>query len=307
MLRALRLRTTRNRRARRSAPAAWCRPADVTLRHGRQLEQVCLQVFGRAPDRVQPLGKRNNNCGSYCLDFNGHKRKCYETISADRAAKVAAATQVLVENGVPIPCLEVLADHIVFAEWIEGETIKNYPIQHIWRRMAEYQRRIHDVRPKQLEASDRRFLHLEWLLDRLERAAAPVADVRDLCHRIRQLTPADLTVSVVVPDFIPANIVERPDGEWVLVDNEFLAVSTGFEFDLLNTLRVALHDESELQTRYLDAYAGKTDHSLLLAQQSIWEIFYIAKQAGKAFVLGDTDVATQHVVDLNTRVRKYGH
>ena len=150
-----------------------------------------------------------------------------------------------------------------------------------------------------------RFPHLEWLLDRLRGASAslaPAVGVDALADRILSLIPDGLKTGIVQPDFIKANIVVTPTGDLVIVDNEFLSIGVGFEFDVLNTSRAVSAGDETRQLRYMAAYEAAGDCGSLVEHAEFWEICYLTKLTGKRLSIGDDEMGMVCLELLTTRV-----
>lgn len=279
-------------------------PSTACLRNGVRVVELCSQLLGEAVDEVVELGGRNN-CASFRLRMGDGNIKCYETASSERAVIVRDATDLLLSRGVTIPRVIATKDHVVFAEWIDGS-----PLGHdasALRRLIAYQRQIHQVDVPKYGKSETRCLHVEWLLERLERASLGHVEplqVRRLCRRIRALTPSDLQVRVVAPDLIPPNVVVTRGGNLVLVDNEFLGVSAGREFDVLNTCWYLFGDDEYGRDWYTDTY-GRRELSSLRQHEKFWDLVLLAKFAGKRLLAGDIVSARETLRNLEKGIANY--
>ncbi len=222
---------------------------------------------------------------------------------------VCHATQVLQDAGVAIPAIVAVTAHVVFAEWIEGTPAEARPLSELWPALAEYQGRIHRAPLPAAEASSGGMLHVEWLLGRLlrwGRLHRPERELTEVCQRIRALEPPHLQTTIVAPDFIASNIIVR-NGKLVLVDNEFLGIGKGFQFDVLNTLRIVLRNAPELHTKYLAAYGGHSEIGTLETNFSYWDIVFTAKVAGKHFALARRREGLSALLELNRKLDAYAH
>jgi hypothetical protein len=282
---------------------------NIRLRGEVALADVCQSVMGMAPKAVTALGTANAS-NSYLLDFGDSRLKCYETESPERAKLVQQATHALQAGGIAIPRIHAVVGHVIFAEWVEGEALSWKTVSREWRGLARYQRQIHGCDVEAQVPAHRQFVHLEWLLARLERDARrqpSCPSIGPLCERIRELVPSDLEIRVVAPDFIPPNIVAAPDKGLTLVDNEFIALSAGFEFDILNTMHMAFPNDAASREKYLEEYESAGDSGTLRRHAAFWDICYRVKTAGKRFALGDSAGGLREMAHLWRQVDGYGH
>ena len=221
---------------------------------------------------------------------------------------VQKATQVLENAGTPIPRIHQVVEHIVFAEWIDGNLLTQGKRRATLEQIAFYQARIHLADISTVPMAVGKFVHLEWLLERMKAASRKYVSaelVDELSQSVIDLVPADLKPGIIQPDFIKSNIVETPNGELVIVDNEFLGIGLGFEFDIVNSSRVISECDEGLCRQYLDWYAVMGDCGTLLEHSGFWDICYLAKLVGKRFLIGDAEMANVCLELLWTKVRKY--
>ena len=152
-----------------------------------------------------------------------------------------------------------------------------------------------------------RFLHLEWLLDRLRELGShhTTADsLESLANLILALVPEGLKPAIVQPDFIHANIVAS-GRDLVIVDNEFLSIGLGFEFDILNTSHAVSEGDERKRTRYVAEYENVGSCGTLTTHATFWDICYLAKFTGKRFSTGDREMGRVCLELLNERVQGY--
>ncbi len=287
--------------------ARWHRPDEFLLPGGLTLGEACRLALGREAKSVLPLGKRSNQCGSFRLDLGADHVKCYETVSPQRAQMVQRATQCLKAGGVNIPQVYATTGHLVFAEWIEGTPFRDDSSVEKWRSLAGYQSQIHQTPIDGSDGEEVQFTHLSWLMDRLLRFGrqyAPIVDLERVCERVRSLVPPCLSRRVIAPDFIGPNLVARGDRLY-LIDNEFLGIGAGFEFDLLNTLRVEFRAEPQLAEEYLAAYERAGDCGSLRTHYAFWDIVFEVKVAGKRFAQADAAAGSEAFSNLQAKVDGY--
>lgn len=278
------------------------------LFNGSSLADLCREVFGSAPDDVQLLGDGSNNCGAFKLRVKNQKIKCYECQSPDRARWVERATRILIAARVAIPRILAVVGQVVFAEWIAGKHLEGGREQSVWQRMAAYQAQIHQVRIPSSSPGSREFVHLEWLLKRLEEGGQNYVCrnyLQHLMESLRELTPTGLKPGIVQPDFIKSNVVVTEAGELVIIDNEFLGVGLGFEFDILNTSHMVSAGDEAKRRRYLDAYGEVGDLGTLDEHAAFWDLCYLTKLAGKRFLMNDVAMGRVCLELLETKLHAY--
>lgn len=276
--------------------------------NGRSVAKLCQEVVGDAPIAIHPLGEASNNCRAFKLRVKNQKIKCYECQNAERASLTEQATGILLAEGVSIPRVLAVVDHVVFAQWVSGKPLSVLPDRTAWQRMAGYQARIHQVCLPSSDANCRRFIHLEWLLERLSHASRNYAcpnRVSVIIQELRDLVPEGLKAGIVQPDFIKPNLVVTNAGELVVVDNELLGIGLGFEFDILNTSHAISMGDPAKQRAYLDAYAKVGEMGTLNEHLAFWDLCYLAKLTGKRFQMADAGIALVCLELLEIKVRTY--
>jgi hypothetical protein len=138
---------------------------------------------------------------------------------------------------------------------------------------------------------------VQWLFQRVRRFGRGVVDrafVARLFDRVRASRPAGAPWGVLHPDFIPANLVVTNEGA-ISVDNEFLCVGYGQEWDILNTVHVSFPNRRRLQDRYLAAYATHRSLHTLTTHREFWEATYDIKMAGKRLSEGKAAEGLRHL------------
>lgn len=283
-------------------------PNSVRLLGNRSLNDICREILEDAPCLAFRLGTGSNNTWSYKLNVKNRWVKCYETESPSRADLIIRTTALLLNHGVSIPQVQAVKEQVVFADWVEGNSISYLNDRKQLELMADYQREIHTATLDCVQPSDANAIHLEWLLQRLMvHGEQYVGQDRlgQICSLIRELRPGNLQVRVIHPDFIPSNIIVTADGNPVIIDNEFLGIGLGFEFDVMNTICSLFPKDRSLQTEYINRYARDTGCGTLLEHNYFWEICYLVKVAGKSFLSGDNSKGEERFSMLHKKVSEY--
>ena len=276
--------------------------------NGQPLSELCRTVFGSVPTDVCPLGDGSNGCSAFRIRLRDQWIKCYECASPERAQMVQLATQVLIEQRVSIPRIYELYNHWVFAEWVEGRPLATAKNVRTIKQLVSYQARIHGVFDDSMRAFADRFVHLEWLLARMEAAGAqyvPIQLLQAISRQLRVLVPAKAQPGIAHPDFIVSNIIHSTARDLVVIDNEFLAPGIGREFDILNSSYIFAGGDEHLRRQYIDEYAVVGDSGTLKDKAEFWEMCYLVKLIGKGFLFGNASEANGWLSVLRTKLQKY--
>lgn len=266
-----------------------------------------MRAYGRGPDSVKPVGEGSNGCAAFKLRIGDLRLKCYECATAERARMVRVATDALQRAGVAIPLVHHVVEHWVLAEWVEGVLLTQDAGRATVEQLAEYLARIHNVDVGEVSLAAQRFVHLEWLVHRMNEAACKYVSsdvVMSLSGAVTRLLPPDLRCGVVQPDFIRSNIVKTPKGELVSIDNEFLGIGLGREFDVLNASRVLSGGDDAVRKRFLAAYGAAGDLRTLQDRSTYWDICYLVKLAGKRFLLQDHETGRMCMELLEYKIQE---
>jgi len=283
---------------------------EIRLRDGRCLAEACAGIFRSLPLKVKRLGTGSNDCSAWKLELGDRTVKCYECESPGRADLVGQATRLLEGQGVPIPEILAVTGHVVFATWTRGMPLVDKVQKGLTRRMSAYQARLHAARLPAEPARTTDFVHLQWLLHRLRKGCAGrIAPERvdRLIRRLLELQPPHLKPGVVHPDFITPNLVVTASDETTIVDNEFLGIGTGHEFDILNTAMETFPDSEASRDSYFSAYSDAGDLGTLVTDRPFWDLCYLAKMAGKHFVAGNLSLAQDVFARLERRTHSHAY
>lgn len=279
------------------------------LRDGRRLEKVIQRLWSDRPYQVEILGRGSNECWAFRLRVGERLLKAYECESAAQARQVQEATRILASRSVPIPALQAVDGHIVFAKWTEGCCLDSAGGSEIMEKMVIYQGQIHQTPPAAgIAEGAAELVHVRRLLHRLDTHGAPIVGagrLRNLRGAVSRSTPPRLETRVIHPDFIRANIVVTDRGELVIVDNEFLGIGLGFEFDILNAARIFAREDEDLRAEYIAAYSQRQSCGTLRDHREFWDACYWIKKSGKAFMRGEADKGQEFLKAAEKRISAY--
>lgn len=253
------------------------------MRGGIDLADLCREILGASPTRVELIGS-SNNCCSFKIHVGKKIFKCYECLTSARAKLVQQISLSLREKGVAFPECIAVKNHIVFSEWIGGRQVRNHNRSDIIRRMAIYQAVVHKLEVPVSLGTTETMPHIEFLFDRLIHFGCTyikkniILKARD---KIVFSRPRYAAKGILHSDFISTNFVVTAQDELVMIDNEFLSVGYGQEWDVLNTLRTSFGDNKKLHDQYLTAYARCGNLYTLISHRDYWENCYQIKIAGK--------------------------
>ena len=271
------------------------------LEEGLSLWGICEEVFGTSPRHVELLGEGSNECRSFRIGVRDENYKCYECSNPAQAQLIVELSSGLRKEGIPVPMPIGIRDHVVFAEWVEGRTLSSTDRASAVERMASYQARLHGATVSASLWENKSLTHVERLFERLLRYRCGYVDekwilrVRD---EILSSRPDGTGWGVLHPDFIITNIVETSNKSLVIIDNEFLCVGHGQEWDILNTLKVSFGGDKKSQDRYLSAYSEQRSLHTLFSFWDYWEKCYDIKMAGKHFSKGRVDEGICHLQSI---------
>jgi len=283
-------------------------PSRIYLRDKRTLLSACRDALDVIPKKVNFLGDGRSGSWSYKLQLGKGWIKAYECESESKAGRVIRATKILSRQGIPVPEILSSSGHVVFAEWIDGKPLSVKDNERAMEKMINYQRRIHTVKINQIKTSDAQVVHLNWLLKRLNAFAEPYLEaeaIKEIDESIRKLVPPKLEVRIVHPDFIKANLVVNTADELVIVDNEFLDIGKGYEYDILNAAISLFPKDKARQIDYIKTYAGDVGCGSLLDRKDFWDICFLVKIAGKRFMQGKVSDGKYFFNLIKKRLRDY--
>ncbi len=283
-------------RLRRRKPSEPVVPDEVML-DAQSLRAHCEQVLGQAPSHAWRLGGANNSQSLRVVVGDRHY-KVFECASAARARAAASALEHLHAANVPAPALHGVSGQVVITDWVAGIPGKALPRRALGEAMPLGLARLHRVRPSlQTEAMP----HVQWLLERLQHEASPHVDagrVVALIERLHARAPATSPLSVIHPDYIPANLVLAESEALVPVDNEFLAIGRGMELDVLNAADALYRKWPRARERFIERWLAMVDGATLSSHRSWWEALLQVQRIGGAFARGKTGKGMQFFARL---------
>jgi hypothetical protein len=274
------------------------------FRDGTAVDEACREVFGAPPAAVVRVDSRRGGHRAFRLEMADRRRlKWYECDSPARAREVVRASAALERHGVGVPAVVATWRHTVVAAWVEGVPLASLGSIRVAEGLAAFQGALHAASPG--APASRRFRHLAWLLARLRRTAAGHLTPPAIAHveaLFSACQPRGLRTRIVHPDLTPENVIVAPDGRLVVVDNEFLAIGTGFELDVVNTAHSV--GSGEPADGYLARYASLFDTGTLGDRPAYWRACFLLKLAGKRFRDGRPDQGRLLVAEI---VEGLGH
>ncbi len=282
-------------------------PNRAILRDGSTLRQAVQAVLGSDVSEAVRVGVGSNESASYRVTVPEGVVKCYECESPERTQCIVLSTELLLKAGVPFPRVLGHRGAVIVAEWVVGVN-PDADKPESRADMARYQRQIHSVQAPSSSCHERP-LHIMWLAARLRESAKRVMGcdrAAQATQRLLETVPQGLQTRVLHPDFTRRNLIRRHDGHLVMVDNEFVAVGQGYEYDLYNTLM--LLDSGGIDTstasHYLGHY-GEDEIGTLRREEAYWHCCYLAKSAGKAFGRGHREKGIAILEALEEEIDTY--
>ena len=231
------------------------------------------------------------------MHLGNRRLKCYECLTPRRASIVYDLSCVLRGQGVEMPECVGVQGNLVVSEWVDGRPLAEIAEAEKIELMAAYQATIHGAAIPARFKRHRAMPHARWLFARVRRFGGEAVDdarVVQLRDRLLRARPEGAPWGVLHPDFITTNLIVADRGV-VSIDNEFLGVGHGQEWDILNTVKVSFPEQSRLQERYLNAYAKHRSLHTLMSHRNYWEAIYDIKMAGKRLSEGESDAGLRHL------------
>lgn len=232
-------------------------------------------------DDIRPIGNMRGNlitnkAGRAVLRARrkGQDVKLYEAFSADHARFIAAISSALPDI---FPAVLALRDAWVISEWVEGTPLKG----DVEAQQELTLRRIHTLPLGALPPAGFCYLR-DFIVPRYQRASALSGYLYSLDSCLGA-TESALDANVVMhPDVSPDNLLRRPDGGVVCVDNELLCIGRMPLLDLCNALRPLPHDNRNiLAENWFNGVPPSPEALERLAQA------WVMREAGSAFIGGD--------------------
>ncbi len=248
------------------------------------LAEHCQRVLGEQPDAAWLAGTANR-CLSLRVRAGQRHFKVFECASVTRAEEVAAVMRRVRAHAPLMPQVHGVSAHVVIADWVEGVSGRTLSRRKRHTALIDLLEALHAV---PVDVTDPQVRHADWIWRRLgQLATARVgADrVASLEAAVKALSPATSPTRVVHPDVIPANVVCGVDGPCV-VDNEFVAVSRGFELDVLNAADALYRARRQRLEQFVADYAARADAGTLFTHRAYWEATLQAQRIAGALARG---------------------
>jgi hypothetical protein len=249
-----------------------------------EVAALCDSFAGRAPSRLELLGSSNGTF-SYRVEIGPQTFKCYQCLSAGRAAEIELLSHRLASETGAVPRTLARRGRLLLVEWVEGETLTREAVKDSLEEVAACQARLHLTSlPAEHRLAEGTF-HFDWLLKRLAvHAGTELArgELAALSRALRLRRPADSSRGILNPDLVPGNFVRNPGGELVVVDNELLSSGMGQEWDVLITAKL-LRGDAALKERYIELYLEHNRLPSLVRDRAYWEAWVRVRRAGRRF------------------------
>jgi hypothetical protein len=263
----------------------------------------CATLLPEAPARLRLVGT-SNGCRSFQVSAGERRLKIFQCLSPGRAAEVESLSQRLAQRGVAIPQFVARARRLIACEWVEGEQASAASLRLEKEAMAGYQAKLHQTPPPPGLRPCAAPTHLDWLLRRVAEhggAHLEVGQIARLGDALRRRLPEKAARGILHPDFIPGNLLRTPGGDLVVVDNEFLCVGVGQEWNVLNSARV-LSADADQQEAYIEGYLRQHTLESFQPERDYWEAWYQVKLAGRAFAEQRQDDGRSHLDEAQRRI-----
>lgn len=253
--------------------------------------------------RVELVGS-SNGCASFMVYVGDRTLKCYECLTPRRARLVQYLSSELRTGGVEVPECFGVQGRIVVTEWVEGQSMSEVAESQKIDLMATYQAKIHSLMVAPTLWRHGSMPHIRWLFHRVRQFGHGYVDdgfLWRLREQVIRSRPKDAPGGVLHSDLITTNLVITRRGV-VSIDNEFLCLGYGQEWDVLNTLKVSFPNQQRLQDRYLDTYAKYRSLYTLFSHRDYWEASYDIKIAGKRLSEGKIEEGLHHLRAASAKV-----
>lgn len=206
--------------------------------------------------------------------WNGRMVKLYEAFSAEHAQFIAAVSAALPNL---FPSVLELRGAWIMAEWVEGRPVTDNVAQYQY----EVLRRIHSLPLASLPTAG--FCYLEdFIIPRFQRVSA-LSDCTAILSEWPLYRDRSTNISTVMhPDISPDNLIQKPDGQIVCVDNELLCTGPMPLLDLCNAMRPLPQKTRDELTALWFAGIFPDDAMIDYVAQA-----WIMREGGAAFISGD--------------------
>lgn len=247
----------------------------------RNVEEIVHRLIPGNLENISRIYNCSNNCAVYKLFVNSRAYKLYQVESSYRAKQIKTATDLLLHYRINIPKCYGISDSYVLSEWIEGQKVE-LSNRKILKKIAIYHAAIHNVSVP-TKSKTQEFRHLPWLINRFVDVCSKHVNKDELIcigTKVLNLLPDDLECRISNPDFIPSNLIITNEGKIYIVDNEFLYISTGYEFDIYN-LMFGLGES--LRNNYLKQYSKVLPLKSYYYYLWYWDLCLSLKRCRKFF------------------------
>lgn len=269
----------------------------------KKVKKITNQIVDCKIADVEPVGSKSNKCFSYKINAKDRQYKLFQVDSKEQAESISLTIGLLQSHGINIPNCYGVYENYVLTDWIHGKRVELNNEQHL-KKMAQYHALLHSVEVP-AEAKTSKFYHLGWLLERFKNGCGNyiASEKLDLLkNTILGLVPGNLDCAVTNADFIPSNLIIADDGNFFLVDNEFLYISTGYEYDLYN-LSIGLGES--LSGRYFEIYSKFHPLDSYYQNLDFWKLCFGFKKCRKYFENKDLKNGSSSLNELEQGINEY--
>lgn len=249
---------------------------------GSSIELAGIPLRNVRPAKRSRPGIATNKAGRLVLvgDAPSGRVKIFEAMSPKHAEFISRLSGMSLVS-CRFPSVLARSEQFIICEWVSGRPLSKMSLDaNVLGGMARLQAKLHafDMTPLPAPSFDYwddlivpRFVRASGLVGKTDFAVAVIAKV--------QHWRVGVGLTLNHPDITPSNVIAA-DGGYVVVDNELLYGGRSVFMDVLNTMR-SLPEGS--RSTYLDAYRREAGRDRL-AERDVMEAFWLAREAGAAFV-----------------------
>ena len=270
---------------RRKAPRKM--PEETCFADGRKVLPVLQKYLGGPADSPEILN--HHGFLSLKVRVGDALYKVAECESKTRALLAEQALKAVAGSNGPVPRFICRSGAVIICDWVYGNTCKKESSDMQFRYVLDCQEKLYNTALPDQGDMDTHYVHLESLLVRFFRMAPrviPHQRIKEIVNRLRDRLPVPGPSRIIHPDLTPPNIILNGPNP-VVIDNEVIAIGSGYEFDVWNTGE-ALYGHRDLKSieRYVRSFHERCPTPTLFEYQPVWDDFRRLRRAMKAIEKG---------------------
>ena len=251
--------------------------------HGQNVRSFILEHVGVPVETVEVLNHRGYL--SLKVKTASETYKVAECESEARALLAEKAIKAVACANGPVPGFISRSGCVIICSWVYGNSCTIADLDTQTRHVLDCQEELYKTALPDQNDMPNTYVHLNSLLDRFSKVAPIVVSrprIEEIINGFMQRLPEPGAARIIHPDLTPSNIVIS-DGRPVVIDNEAIAIGTGYEFDIWNAGEAIYgHRDTKRIRRYVDQFHERCPIPSLFEYQSVWDDFRRLRRAMKA-------------------------